>query len=136
MMPDRVQRNKRTGRNEDEYLEAIFYEVYHAKLTTVDLGALLDPYTDKIFGTAAVPFANAVTDTEQAFAWALQFGNVNVFRTEDKVNEWGAKIGPDRVGQCRVNAKTLRYAVILAGVQVLREHAYEVLNNHAVATQH
>jgi hypothetical protein len=148
-MQDRIYRDENLGKNVDEHLEVVFKEVYDWEISDNDaIATLLDPYTQRIFGADYVPFATALDDLSHTIRWAMQFGELRLFpitaedtsviRAEfgDKIINYGAKIGDDKQGELRAYGATLIQVIVLAGVQVLREYAYELLNTKAGSTAH
>jgi hypothetical protein len=148
-MSDRVYMDESLNKNADEHLEVVFKEVYDWNLSDHSaIGLLLDPYTSAIFGAAAVPFNGALEDLAHAVKWATQFGELRIIpittddrksitaQVGDKVVNYGAKIGDDREDQFRAYGDSVLQVVILAGVQVLREYAYDLLNTKAGDTAH
>lgn len=124
----RIYFDESLNRNADEFLEVAFSQIFHENLSVEDSAALptlLDPYTTQLFGDAAISFAGADNSIESASKWASQFGELRVWPDD---NGWFAKIGPDNPGQLPVSHVKELHAVLLAGVQVLREYSDEVLN--------
>ncbi|MET4190629.1 MULTISPECIES: hypothetical protein [unclassified Bradyrhizobium] len=148
-MEQRVYMDDSLNKNADEHLEIVFKEVYDWQISDYQaIGVLLDPYTQHVFGEAAIPFANSLENLEHAIKWVTQFGELRIIpvtaadlkmvRAEfgDKPISFGAKIGNDKSDQCRAYGGTLIQAVVLAGVQVLREFSYDLLNSKRGETAH
>lgn len=140
---DRIYNDTSLGKHADEHLEVVYNEVYHWQISDyVAIGVLLDPYAEAIFGDAHVPFRDSLENLHHAVKWATQFGELRiipiteadlaVIREEPTLNgkiiNFGAKIGPDKDGQSRSYGQRLEQAIVLSGVQVLREYSYELLN--------
>jgi hypothetical protein len=124
----RIYFDKSLNRNADEFLEVAFSQIFHDNLSVEDraaLPALLDPYTTQLFGDAAISFTEAYNSIETATKWASQFGELRVWCDD---NIWFAKIGPENPQQLSVSHAKQLDAILLAGVQVLREYSNEILN--------
>jgi hypothetical protein len=145
-MPHRIYTDESLGKHADEHLEIVFKEVYDWKISDhIAIGVLLDPYVKTIFGEAYVPFGDALENLQRAITWAMQFGELRIipitaedrrvlFKDPDlagKVIDYGAKIGNDKQDQFRAYGATLNQVIVLAGVQVLREYSYELLNKNS-----
>jgi len=122
----------------DEHLEIVFYEIYNEKVECKEsIGQLLDPYAIEIHGDKAVLFGDALDNIEQAIKWASQYGLLSLSPTanysvepvpgdEDREINWVAICGEtEKVATARL----LSHAIVLSGVQWLRNVASSVLNN-------
>jgi hypothetical protein len=124
----RIYFDESLNRNADEFLEVAFSQIFHDNLSIEDRAALptlLDPYAAQMFGDAAISFTDAFDTVETARKWAGQFGELRVWPHD---NSWFAKIGPDSPNQLPASHANQLHAILLAGVQVLREYSYEILN--------
>ncbi len=140
-MQERIYRDDTAERNQDEYLEVCFKEVYDWNISSPKaIGEILDPLAIHAFGDAHIPFRNALADLPHAIKWATQFGELRIIPISaaelaaikadvgEKTINYGAKIGNDKPGQFRAYGATLIQCVVLAGIQVLREYSYDILN--------
>jgi len=142
MTDSRIYYDKSLGRNADETLETVYFQVYHQTSSETDkqaFGSLLDQYAERML-TNHIPFGNSAFEYTLALQWARQFGVLYgpwdigrpefIAHTELRKDGclFGAKIERNIPWACCVYAKTRHDAVILAGVQVLRELSYQVLN--------
>lgn len=129
------------GLHYDEILEVIWDQVYNQTLTD-ECRKLLPGFLDQYTVPHGRAFGDGLNDYETAFVWASQFGTVHVWPIdEDDIaddypsiaehgDQWVAKVGDPSVGY-RAYARERIEAVILAGVQVLRDQASEILNPSA-----
>ena len=145
--------DEETGKNVDEYLEVVFKQVFEWNVEGEQGSAietLLEQYTAMIFDKSAVSCHGIISDPDAAFLWASQFGELRLsnvsarlLNTLRSANEafnveinYSGKIGPDREGQKRVYGRSVHQVTLLAGVQVLRETANQILNKVANQQHH
>jgi hypothetical protein len=149
--PDRAYFDESLGKYADEHLEVVFKQIYEWQVEGEQgnaIAILLDPYTNASFGDAAVAFDGALQDIDHAVRWSSQFGDVRVSAIDAQsanADQLGSELGSDMFGSkiendqfkhLMVFGKTVHQAILLAGVQVLREFAHEVLNRSQNETAH
>lgn len=144
-MYSRVIVDRTTGKNVDEYLETVFRQLFEWNVEGEQgpaIEQILEEYTTSIFAEDAVSSKGIISDPAAAVVWASQFGELDVsavnaslvqqLRAFDKVFNveinYSAKIGPAKAGQRRSYGRTIHQVTLLAGVQVLRETANQILN--------
>ena len=152
-MSTRIITDESTGKHVDEYLEVIFKQIFEWDVAGAQgpaIEQLLEEYTSRIFDKSAVSCQGIITDPEAAALWASQFGELrlsnvstkllNALRNENEAFHveinYSAKIGPDRDGQKRVYGRSVHQVTLLAGVQVLRETANQILNKLETEQHH
>ena len=119
--------------NLDEHLETVFHEVFHETVSDkASIGQLLDPYAVEVHGGEAVRFGDALDNVEQAIRWAIQFGCISVdtasnYVMEDEGREVNWVVRMSNV-EMIITHRVMSMAIVLAGVQFLRQVAYSVLN--------
>jgi len=152
-MTSRIIVDEDSGQNIDEYLEICFSQVFSHETEGEEGDAIeemLAEYANRIFGENAVPTKGIITDLLQAILWVTQFGELRIHALSPKyIREllasdddypkdikYGAKIGPAAMQQKSVCGSTIHQVVLLAGIQVLRETSYGILNSDADQTSH
>lgn len=150
MDTDRIKYHESIGMLADDYLETVYFQVYYQTSSDEDkraFGAILDQYTKGML-QEPIPFGNAAFSLLAARDWIKNFnGNLMVWNvsgpersrhpelTEHKCR-FGAKVERGIKWAPCVYARTEHDVTILAGVQVLREIAYETLNPLAGTCKH
>jgi hypothetical protein len=153
--PDRVYYDESLQCYADEYLETVFRQIYCGDTAGEQgsaIAAMLDPYTRASFGESMVPFSGCLQSIEQAARWSMQFGDFRIVPVlpehAAQLQQFNGSVGlkqetnfaveMDRRGHgtIRVHGRTLHDAILLIGVQMLRESAYLLLNHDAEITAH
>lgn len=141
----RIMKDEVTGKYIDEYLEVSFKQIFEWNVTGEQGAAIeqiLEQYTARMFDKNAVSCSGITTDPDAAARWASQFGELRISRVAGKLlrtlrdeNEafntdtlYAAKVGPDTDGQEIVFGRTEHQVALLAGVQILRVMANDILN--------
>jgi hypothetical protein len=125
----RVYFDENLGHHADEVLETVFYQINHRDLTDEDrrlLPSALDPYARTLNGIGAISFAGCLSSVEQAKLWAQQFGDLD-YEWRIREQAFDAIVYHPDGNQKFVRHKDEATAIVLAGVQVLRECAYRAL---------
>lgn len=141
---ERVIVDGETGLNVDQHLEVAFGEVYDGDGTNEDIGHIVDEYAKAAFGEAHIRFEDALTCAETAIKWASQFGPVTITALDEEERQLHISQGaPKSIGWKAVIAEatftvgtTMPQTIVLAGIQVLREYAYALLNQQSGALKH
>ena len=130
----------------DEHLDIVFKQISEGDTAGEEgeaIAILLNPYGRAVQGDGAIPFDGALDNIDHAVRWACQFGSLKISSlpsdnglSGDKGRWFEAKVEGNELAQFSVRGQTAHQAILLAGIQFLREIAYAVLNPQQNETPH